>query len=110
MTTQSIVKASHCIRTFHLKVKGEAYLWLSAAAIEVNQVWNSTSYKAARPFAGPGKWLSEFELNNLSSGATKYFGHIGADAVQRVNSEFAVRRRQVKKLKLRWTSAVKVAA
>jgi hypothetical protein len=29
-----------CIRTLRLKVKAEAYAWLNAAAIEVNQVWN----------------------------------------------------------------------
>jgi hypothetical protein len=43
-------KIQHCIRTLRLKVKAEAYTWLNAAAIEVNQVWNyanATSYKAA---------------------------------------------------------------
>ncbi|HEY0802992.1 MAG TPA: hypothetical protein VGD54_19305 [Steroidobacteraceae bacterium] len=29
-----------CIRTLRLKVKGVAYPWLNAAAIEVNLVWN----------------------------------------------------------------------
>ena len=53
-----------CIRTLRLKVKSEGYAWLNAAAVEVNQVWNfanATSYKAARPFAGPAKWLSGYE-------------------------------------------------
>jgi hypothetical protein len=53
------VKVPQCIRTLRLKVKAEAYHWLNAAAVEVNQVWNwgnETSYKAACPFAGPGKW------------------------------------------------------
>ena len=94
-----------CIRTLRLKVKTEAYPWLNAAAIEVNQVWNwanETSYKAARPFAGPARWLSEFDLNNLAAGATEYFEHIGSATIQRVNAEFATRRRQFKKAKLRW--------
>ncbi len=94
-----------CIRTLRLKVMTEAYAWLNAAAVEVNQVWNwanETSYKAARPFAGPGKWLSGFDLNMLSAGATDYFGHIGSETIQRVNAEFATRRRQFKKAKLRW--------
>ena len=49
-------KIQHSIRTLRLKVKAEGYAWLNAAAIEVNHVWNfanATSYKAARPFAGP---------------------------------------------------------
>jgi transposase len=75
------VKAPPCIRTLRLKVKAEAYPWLNAAAVEVNQVWNwsnETSYKAARPFAGPGKWLTGFDLNNLSAGASECFEHIGS--------------------------------
>jgi IS605 OrfB family transposase len=99
------VKAPRCIRTLRLKVKAEAYPWLNAAAVEVNQVWNwgnEISYKAARPFAGPGKWLTGFDLDKLASGASEYFLHIGADTIQRVNAEFALRRRQFKRVKLCW--------
>jgi IS605 OrfB family transposase len=99
------VKVPRCIRTLRLKVKGEAYPWLNAAAVEVNQVWNwanETSYKAARPFAGPGKWLTGFDLDKLAAGASECFEHIGSDTIQRVNAEFALRRRQFKKVKLRW--------
>jgi putative transposase len=99
------VNAPQCIRALRLKVRAEAYPWLNAAAVEVNQVWNwanETSYKAARPFVGPGKWQSAFDLNNLSAGATDCFGHIGSATIQRVNAEFALRRRQFKKAKLRW--------
>jgi putative transposase len=88
-----------------LKVKAEGYAWLNAAAIEVNQVWNyanATSYKAARPFAGAGKWLSAFDLDKLRAGATEYFDRICSASIQRVNAEFATRRQQFKKAKLRW--------
>jgi putative transposase len=95
----------HCVRTLRLKVKREGNAWLDAAAIEVNQVWNyanATSYKAARPFAGTGKWLSAFDLDKLTAGATEYFERIGSDTIQRVNAEFATRRRQFKRAKLHW--------
>jgi IS605 OrfB family transposase len=94
-----------CIRTLRLKVKSEAYPWLQAAAIEVNQVWNyanETSYKAGSPFSGRPKWLSAFDLNNLTAGAAQCFERIGAATIQRVNAEFATRRRQFKKARLRW--------
>jgi putative transposase len=94
-----------CVRTLRLKVKSEAYPWLNAAAIEVNQVWNfanATSYKAARPFTGPATWLSAFDLDKLTSGAAQYFERICSDTIQRVNAEFATRRKQFKKAKLRW--------
>jgi hypothetical protein len=64
--------STYCIRALRVKVKSEAYPWLRAAAIEVNQVWNYSnemSYKAGRPFSGPPKWLSAFELDRLTAGA-----------------------------------------
>jgi putative transposase len=99
------IKIQHSIRTLRLKVKTEGYPWLNKAAIEVNDVWNfanATSYKAARPFAGPSKWLTAFDLNNLTAGATKHFERIGSATIQRINAEFATRRKQSKKAKLRW--------
>ena len=102
------VEAATCIRTLRLKVKPEAHAWLNAAAVEVNQVWNfanETSVKAARPFAGAPQWLSAYDLDKLTAGATAYFERIGSDTIQRVNSEYATRRKQFKKTKLRWRSS-----
>jgi putative transposase len=93
------------VTTFRLKVKPECYTWLNAAAVEVNQVWNwanATSYAAAYPFVGLGKWLSGFDLDRLCVGASECFEHIGSDTIQRVNAEFATRRKQFKKSRLRW--------
>jgi putative transposase len=83
------------VRTWRLKVRAESYAWLNRAAAEVNQVWNwanGTSFKAARPFAGRGKFLSGFDLCNLSAGASECFEHIGADTIQRVCTEYAAKR------------------
>jgi hypothetical protein len=102
------VKAAICIRTLRLKVKPEARAWLNAAAIEVNRVWNfvnETSAKAARPFAGVPKWLSGYDLDKLTAGAAQYFERIGSETIQRVNAEFATRRKQFKRTKLRWRSS-----
>jgi IS605 OrfB family transposase len=93
------------IRTLRLKVKPEAYAWLNAAAIEVNQVFNwanATSAKAARPFVGPPRWLTAYDLDKLSAGASACFEYIGSDTIQRINAEFATRRRQHRKIQLRW--------
>lgn len=93
------------IRTLRLKVKSEAYAWLSGAAIEVNTVWNfanETSFRAARPFAGPSRWLSAFDLDKLTAGACECFEQIGSGTIQRVNGEYATRRRQFNRAKLRW--------
>jgi putative transposase len=100
--------ATEHIHTLRLKVKAEGYEWLNAAAIEVNQVWNfanATSYKAARPFAGKPKWLTAFDLDKLSAGATKYFDRIGSETIQRVNAEYALRRKQFKLSRLSWRAS-----
>jgi putative transposase len=107
-STHGTPPTSNVIRTLRLKVRPEAYPWLKAAAVEVNQVWNycnETCFKAARPFAGPPKWLSGFDLCNLSSGATECFERIGADTIQRVCNELAAKRTQAKKAKLRWRAS-----
>ena len=41
-------------------------------------------------------------MDQLTAGATECFAHIGADTIQRVNAEFATRRKQFEKVKLRW--------
>ncbi len=99
------VECAPIIGTRRHKVHGSLYRWLEQAAIEVNQVWNwanSTSAKAACPFAAPPKWLTGFDLCKLSAGACREFECIGADTIQRVNCEFATRRRQFRKVRLRW--------
>ena len=96
-----------CIRTLRLKVKRESYPWLNQAAIEVNQVWNycnETSHKATetgteRP---KPKWLSGFDLCNLTSGMTEFTNKIGSNTIQMICTEYAAKRRAAKKRKLRW--------
>jgi len=93
------------IRTFRFKVKPEAYPWLNKAAFEVNQVFNfcnETSLKAATRTDSLRKWMSGFDLCNLTAGVTYYFEHIGADTVQSICVHYAQKRRAAKKLKLRW--------
>lgn len=93
-------------RTLRLRVKRDAYPWLRSAAVEVNQIWNwanATSADAAdRNKRASAKFLSGFDLCNLSAGASEYFERIGADTIQRVNCEYAVKRRAAKRVRLRW--------
>jgi IS605 OrfB family transposase len=73
--------------------------------MEVNTVWNWTaevSEKSARPCAGKPKWLTGFDLCNLSADAAEYFQKIGADTIQRICCEYASKRNTVRRLRLRW--------
>ncbi len=100
------VLAASFTRTLRLKVKAEGYAWLAAAAVEVNQVFNwanATSIDAAdRNRRANAKFLSGFDLCNLSAGATEFFERIGADTIQRICCEYAAKRRAAKRVRLRW--------
>ena len=92
-------------RVIRLRVKRDAYPWLNKAADEVNSVWNwanETSYNARRRTDKASKWMSGFDLNNLSAGASEYYEHIGADTIQRINCMYASQRYAAKKIKLCW--------
>ena len=96
---------SSFIRTLRLKVRPESYGWLNAAAIEVNQTFNfcnEASFAAATRTDRKRKWLTGFDLCNLTAGATEYFQRIGADTIQRVCVEYAQKRATARRLKLRW--------
>ena len=102
------VRTTTFVRTLKLKVKAESYAWLNAAAREVNTVWNwanETSLKAATRTDTKRKWLSGFDLNRLSAGASECFERIGADTIQRVNGEYAAKRVQAKRVKLHWRAS-----
>ena len=94
------------LRTLRFKVKKKAYPWLDAAATEVNQVWNwcrEVSTDAAdRCRRSQPRFLSGYDLDKLSAGACAHFEHIGSDTIQRVNHEYASRRRAAKRVRLRW--------
>jgi putative transposase len=93
-----------CFRALKLKVRPEAYGWLGAAAVEVNQVFNfcnETSLLAATRTDLKRKWLSGFDLCSLTAGAAQYFECIGADTIQRVCVEYAQKRVAAKRYRLR---------
>jgi len=92
-------------RTLRLKVRAEAYSWLNAAAVEVNEVFNycnEASLKAATRTDTKRKWMSGFDLCSLTAGASQYFDKIGADTIQSICTHYAQKRQIAHRLKLRW--------
>jgi putative transposase len=97
--------ASSFTRTLKFKVRPESYGWLSAAAVEVNQVFNfcnESSLLAATRTDSKRKWFTGFDLCNLTSGSARYFERIGADTIQRICVEYAQKRSAAKRRRLRW--------
>jgi putative transposase len=92
-------------RTLRFKVRPESYGWLSAAAVEVNGVFNycnEASLLATTRTDLKRKWLTGFDLCSLTSGSARYFERIGADTIQRICVEYAQKRSAAKRLRLRW--------
>jgi IS605 OrfB family transposase len=92
-------------RTLRLKVRAEAYAWLNAAAVEVNEVFNycnDTSIRAATRTDTRRKWMTGFDLCSLTAGASQYFDKIGADTIQSICVHYAQKRRAARRVKLRW--------
>jgi putative transposase len=92
-------------RTLKFKVRPDSYGWLSAAAFEVNEVFNycnETAWRAATRTDVKRKCLSGFELCSLTAGAARYFARIGAGTIQRICMEHAQKRGAVKRCRLRW--------
>jgi len=92
-------------RTLRFKVRPQSHAWLNAAAVEVNGVFNycnQISVATATRTDRKRKWLSGYDLCNLTAGATRYFQRIGADTIQRICVEYAQKRLAARRLKLRW--------
>lgn len=92
-----------CTKTLKLRIKDKHAKVLSSMAREVNTVWNFCNETSHRSIRERCKWLSSFDLQKLTSGFSKCEDvQIGSPTVQQVCEEYATRRRQFKKSKLRW--------
>lgn len=85
---------------FRLKDKHAAMLLKMSRA--VNFVWNSGQAHALEVLRREGKLVSGFDLHNWAAGATKEGLRIPSASMQQVLEEYAARRKQFKKTKLKW--------
>jgi len=93
------------ILTYRYRIKGGfSRRKLSALSKSVNFVWNycnETSFNAIRNHSD---FLSGFDLNYLTAGTGKEIG-LHSQTVQAIGEEYATRRIQFKKRKLRWRAS-----
>ncbi len=94
------------MKTIRMKVKRDAYAWLNAAAVEVNQVWNWANQVSAdacdRNLRANAKFLTGFDLTALTAGACECFSYINSDAINEVALQYVKKRREAKRCQLRW--------
>ena len=70
-------------------------------ARSVNQVWNFCNETQEHALRWNQRWPTGFDLNKLTTGCSKELG-LHSQTVQAVGEEYATRRKQFKKRKLRW--------
>ena len=91
------------IKTLKLRIKDKHSQVLVTMAREVNTVWNYCNELSHRSIRERGKWLSAYDLQKYTAGYSKCDDvKVGSATVQLVCEEYATRRKQFKKAKLRW--------
>ncbi len=99
----SVVEMKKTIHTKTLKVRirDKHVKTLNAWAYSVNQVWNYCNELSQRSIKERQKWLSGYDLQNYTKGAAKDLG-LNSATVQMIGHEYAIRRKQFKKVRLNW--------
>lgn len=93
------------MKTLQVKVHPRCWAWLDAAALETNLVWNYVNElcaKAARPFYGPGKWLSFYDVGTLLAGTSRELEYLPQHTIARIAQEHANKRRAARRTRLAW--------
>ena len=90
------------IRTYRYRIKDStAAPKLNEWARSCNFVWNFCNESQEHALRWNQRWPTGFDLNKLTAGCSKELG-LHSQTVQTVGEEYAARRKQFKKRKLRW--------
>ena len=89
-------------KTLKVRVKDKHKNTLCMQAKSVNFVWNYINDLSFRSINERGKFLSNFELQKYTDGSSKELG-LHSQTVQSICKEYATRRKQFKKNKLKRT-------
>lgn len=90
------------IKAFRYRIKDSACTAaLERMARAVNTVWNFCNETQQHALRWNRRWPTGFDLNKLTTGSSKELG-LHSQTVQAVCEEYATRRQQQKKRRLRW--------
>ena len=89
-------------KTLKLRIKDKHSTLLNGLARDVNMVWNYLNELSSRAIRERRQFMSGYDLQKYVAGATKQGLGIPSQTLQQVCEEYATRRRQFKKSKLRW--------
>ncbi len=89
-------------RVLRLRLKDKHARALRERAYWVNQVWNYCNDLSVKVLRREGRFLSGFDLQKYTNGCTKEGIPLHSQSVQAIAEEYATRRKQFKKARLRW--------
>ena len=89
--------------TYKFRIKDSSASWLSKAARSVNFVWNYCNETSHFAIKNRSKFLSGFDLSGLTAKTSKEL-NLHSHTIQGICEEYAVRRQQFRKNKLKWRS------
>jgi len=90
------------MKTLRIRIKDKHAKALDAMARDVNMVWNFINELSLKHTLRTGKFFSAYDLNQYTTGATKEGLNLHSQTVQAINEEYATRRKQFRKRRLRW--------
>lgn len=93
---------AHATRVLHLRLKDRHAPTLLTMAADVNFVWNYCNELSFKVWERERRFMSGFDFNPYTRGASKEGLSIGSAVFQEVSEEFAKKRRAAKRVKLRW--------
>lgn len=93
------------IITYKFRIKDSvSRKYLCKMAGSVNFVWNHAQELSLKALDKDKKFLTKFELNNLTAGMSHEV-KLHSQTIQAINEEYATKRKQFKKRKLNWRTA-----
>ena len=89
-------------RVLRLRLKDKHADFCRTLAAEVNFVWNYCNEMSRQVLEREQRFISAYELDALTAGATKAGLQLHSQTVQAISAEYVTRRKQFKKRQLRW--------
>ncbi len=87
--------------TYKFRLRDKHAAELNRQARAVSYVWNYLNETSAKAWERDRRWLSRFDLQKLTAGASKELD-IHAHTIQRVCQQFTISRDKARQAKLRW--------
>jgi putative transposase len=90
------------VRTLRMRIKDKHAKYLGELAREVNLVWNYVNELSFKVFQRERRFMSGYALQKYTNGASKEGLRLHSQTIQGIAAEYAIRRKQFKKVKLAW--------